>query len=211
MKFMKLSGRRCAWLLWIMVLQASWRCSAADLRSGTCDPGPNPAGGSEVAYTNRGDRCEGIYVQEVSGGALEIVSLTENSRSYKFTSDNPLLLEWPMVGDSEIQVRASSLKRKLYYRMDTLRPPKITTYNWPSDILGRLDLSRAELGMLAWTETEYPVAGVKHRIYLPLRVTKQQPLSHDSSEQETKGITEAYKVLLLSDVELDEVYVTLSA
>src|SRR5882672_11405890 len=120
MKAINYSDRRCAWLMCLPFMLASSLCIAADLANGACDPGLQPAGGSEVGYAVRGDRCEGLYVQEVSGGTLEVASLTENFKGYKFAKDKPLLVEWPAPGDAQVQVRASSLKRKLYYRMDTL-------------------------------------------------------------------------------------------
>src|SRR5258707_834590 len=104
-------------LICLVVILSSCDCFAADLAGGACDPGLQPAGGSEVGYALRGDRCEGLYVQEVSGGTLEISSLTDNFKAYKFAKDVPLLLEWPALGVAQVQVRASSLKRKLYYRM----------------------------------------------------------------------------------------------
>jgi len=201
MKRTKHSGRHCAWLICMVVIPVSSRCIAAEPRSGNCDPGLQPAGGSEIGYALRGDRCEGLYIQEVSGGALEIVSLTEDFKTYKFAKDKPLLLEWTALGDAPVQVRASSLKRKLYYRMDTLRSQKPPGYTWPPDILSQLELGRNEIGLLAWTEQ--PVAGGKRKIFLPLRVTPQESPAHPQQA------LESYKIVLMSSVELQEVYVTL--
>ena len=181
------------------MLLTSSRCLAGDISGQNCDPGLQAAGGTEVAYRPRGDRCEGLYVQEVAGGTLQIVSLTASFKTYKFEKDKPLLLEWPVVGDAQVQVRASSLKRKLYYRMDMLRSQKPPGYTWPSDVLSRLQLGRDEIGLLAWTDQ--PVAGGKRRTYLPLRVTPQgSPTPPD---------VESYTVVLMSSVGLQAVYVTL--
>jgi len=201
MKAINYSDRHCAWLMCLLVILASSLCIAADVASSNCDPGLQPAGGSEVGYAVRGDRCEGLYIQEVSGGALEIVSLTEDFKAYKFAKAKPLLLEWTALGDAPVQVRASSLKRKLYYRMDTLRSQKPPAYTWPPDILSRLELGRDEIGLLAWTEQ--PVAAGKRKILLPLRVTPQESPAHPQQA------LESYKIVLMSSVELQEVYVTL--
>jgi hypothetical protein len=201
MKGIKHFGQRSAWLMHLVVILASWRCLAADPGSGNCDPGLQSAGGSEVGYAMRGDRCEGLYVQEVSGGALEIASLTDSFKPYKFANDKPLLLEWPTLGDAPVQVRASSLKRKLYYRMDTLRSQKPPGYTWPPDILSRLELGRDEVGLLAWTE--HAVAAGKRKIHLPLRVTPRESVAPPQQA------VESYKVVFVSSVELQEVYVTL--
>lgn len=198
------SGRH-ALLLGHLVLHAQWLFVAACIASDNCDPGLKPAGGIEVGYTNRGDRCEGVYVQEVSGGALDIISLTTDFQNFRFTKENPLRLEWPTVGDDQVQVRASSVRRKLYYRMDTIRPQKPPNFIWPSDILSRLELGREEIGLLAWTEQ--PVGGAIRKIYLPMRVTAQESNHIDSAVQQQTG--DSYKVVLISSVELQEVYVTL--
>lgn len=202
MKEIKHFIRCVAWLVCPIVILASWRCIATDLAGGNCDPGLQPAGGNEVGYAPRGDRCEGIYIQEVSGETLQIVSLTEDYKNYKFTKDKPLLLEWPARGDAPVQVRASSLKRKIYYRMDTLRSQKPPGYTWPTDILSRLELGREDVGLLAWTEQT--VVTKKQKICLPLRLTPQE-----STALPAQDVVDSYKVVLLSSVELQEVYVTL--
>src|SRR5262245_38635827 len=160
--------RRHAWLLCLLLLQPQW-VSAADVANGNCDPGLKPSGGNELGYADRGDRCEGIYAQEVSGGALEIASITVNFVNYKFAREAPLLLEWPPLDAAEVRVRSSGLRRRLYYRMDARRAAKPPIYSWSSDMLARLELSRDEIGLLAWTQQT--VAGVTRRIYLPLNVT----------------------------------------
>ena len=190
----------CAWLICLMGISSP--CINANLGDVKCDPGLQPAGGNEVGYALRGERCEGLYVQEVSGGTLEVVSFTENFKAYKSSNDKPLLLEWPALGDTQVQVRACSLRRKLYYRMDTLRAQKPPSYLWPSDILSRLELRRDEIGLLAWTEQ--PLATGRRTIHLPVRVTPQE--SPASAQQ---NAVESYRVVLLSNVELQEVYITL--
>jgi len=182
---------------------ASLPCLAADSEGVNCDPGLQPAGASEVGYASRGDRCEGLYVQEVSGPTLEVVSLTEESfKAYQFTKGNPLILKWPALGNGLVQLRATSVKRKLYYRMDTLHVQKPSVYVWPSDILSRLELRRAEIGVLGWTEEL--LGQTKWKIYLPLRIAPQEP-----SSQPGQIAAESYEVGLMSSVELQEVYVTL--
>src|SRR5512138_2337874 len=92
-------GPPSAWLICLAVMQVWLPCFAAEQRNSNCDPGLQPAGGSEVGYAARGDRCEGLYVQEVSGGTLEVVSLTGSFKAYKFAKDMPVFLEWATVGD----------------------------------------------------------------------------------------------------------------
>src|SRR5438105_1489505 len=109
------------------------RLSAAIPTANCCDPGLKPAGRSDLRYEVRDDRCEGLYLEEVAGGALEVVSFTSDFRNYPFAREKPVLLEWAEWGEREVRVRASGLRRKLYYRMDTVRPAKSSRYTWPAD------------------------------------------------------------------------------
>ena len=174
--------------------------------SDACDPGLEAAGTSDIAYTQRGDRCEGIYIQEVSGGALEIVSLTEDFQNFAISKEHPLFLEWPALGKGPVRARASGLEPRLHYRMDTVRPAMPPSYLWPSDVLFRLGLSRKGIGISAWIESE--VQGVTRQVYLPLRVTPQGSNSVSATGGE-KANRECYAIVLMSSVELEEVYVTL--
>ena len=194
--------RRGAWLLFILVLALHAARGAANAAAGNCDPGLQPAGAVEIAYAERGDRCEGVYAQEVAGGTLEIASLTVDSANYKFSREVPLLLRWPAIDAAEVQLRASGLRRKLYYRMDARRSAQPPTYRWPSEVLARLDLSRDEIGLLAWTERN--VGRAKRRVYIPIDMTPATALASRSASEKP-----AYKVVLLASVELQEVYVTL--
>jgi len=45
-------------------------------------------------YRLRDDRCEGLYVQEVAGRTLRVVSLTESFEEYDPASSQRILLEW---------------------------------------------------------------------------------------------------------------------
>ena len=198
---------RFPWLRRFLALQAQWLLASTFLADPICDPGLKPAGEREIAYSERGDRCEGVYIREVSGGALEIVSLATTSPNYKIARDVPLLIEWPAFGGAPVHVRSSGLRRNLYYRMDALRPATPSSYRWPSDVLSRLDLSRDDIGLLAWTDG--PVSGAARSVYLPVRVTQEAPVPANPSDRQKQGSLEEYRVVLVSSVELQEVYVTL--
>jgi hypothetical protein len=190
--------------LYLCLLLLPWQlCFGGDMGNTNCDPGLQPAGGSTVGYAARGDRCEGLYVQEVSGGALEIVSLTQKFEPYRFEADKPLVLDWQAFGDAPVQVRACGVKPKLYYRMDTTHVQKPSSYLWPADILSRLELQRDEIGLLAWTQQ--PVGKEMRKVFLPLR-TALPGATTTTLEEDT---SDSYKVVLLSSVELQEMYVTL--
>lgn len=172
-----------------------------------CDAGLQPAGGNDVAYSKRGDRCEGLYVQEVAGGALELVSFTAAFLNYPFTPESALFLRWPQNSGVPVHLRSCALKRRVYYRMDTVRAAD-SAYLWPADLLSRLGLSRDEIGILAWTARS--IGGSPRQVYLPLLTEpRSTTASFSSAEPNNLGLTNAYQLAVISSVELQEVYVTL--
>jgi len=88
--------------------------------------------------------------------------------------------------------------------MDASFQAGITTYAWPSDVLTRLTLSPEDIGILAWNNRTLGITS--SRMYLPLRMGSSSLVSHTPAISRTD---EAYKIVLLSNVELGEVYITL--
>jgi hypothetical protein len=164
-----------------------------------CDRDLNAPAGHPYGYRLRGDRCEGIYVQEINCTTLRIASLIESFEDYDPASGKDLLVQWPAFGHRDIRLRTQSLKRRLYYRMDTVRPPGSTSYTWPSHLLAALKISKRDLGIMGWTR--YAVGNTEQSVYVPLRISQQQqPLQLGN-----------YQLVLLPCRELIEVFVSLAA
>jgi len=164
-----------------------------------CDPHllvriTNPYG-----YRLRGDRCEGLYVEEVGGAPLLIASWTESFLDYGLHSKQPLEIEWEAPhGTGDIRLRAQGLRRRLYYRMDTVRPFGSTSFAWPSDLLAGIGIPKRDVGVVGVTQV--PVSATQREVYLPLRISQggkvaAQPIS--------------YRLVLLPGVELSEVFITM--
>lgn len=173
-----------------------------DLVSGKetyCDPSLSQVTDNPYGYRMRGDRCEGIYIKEVSNTILLIASLTKSFENYDLNSAKALLVESKKApGDGGFRLRAQGLKRRLYYRMDTVVSPGSTTYTWPSDILAALSLQKKDIGVVGLTR--YTVGGVERDIYLPLRI-RQQGSQTQSGD---------YNLVVLPGVELTEVFLSLA-
>jgi hypothetical protein len=163
-----------------------------------CDPSLEPSAADPWGYRARGDRCEGIYAQPVAGTPLIVASFTERFDGFDPDSTASLVLRWPATGSGEVRVRAVALRRRLYYRMDATRPATTGAWEWPTDLLAALELGRSELAVVAWTQR---LAGDRERdIHLPLRIG-------DGAAGE--ALT-AYALVVVPQVELTEVYVTVS-
>lgn len=82
-----------------------------------CDPGLSPIADPEaLAYQDRGDRCEGLYVQNISTTGLRIVGYHMGQPSI---ADNALVMEVWAQADSAKRLQLSSTRPRQYYRMDT--------------------------------------------------------------------------------------------
>jgi hypothetical protein len=164
-----------------------------------CDPGLESKPGA-TTYRMRGDRCEGIFAQQVSSPHIEIRSLVSVFDPFDPAKDSELVLAWktPPGDPNSVQLRAFSFKAATYYRMDTKVASPGGTYHWPADLLGSLGLGREDLGLLAWTELPGP-DGAKRKVYLPLRVGTGSP----------KGEA-GYTVKFLPSTRLSEVSVKVS-
>lgn len=154
---------------------------------------------SPLGYSNRGDRCEGLYIKEVGSSTLRVVSLTESFEPINTGSGKALQIEWDRPpGNNIVRLRAQGIKRRLYYRMDTFRPAGSGSYNWPSNMLASLNILPGDIGILGLTR--YAVGKNEQDVYLPLRIKQQGSYIHSGT----------YQLVLLPGVELSEVYISMA-
>jgi len=164
-----------------------------------CDRGLERRASGPHAYKARGDRCEGIYVQQVGGTVLTRASLTESFEDYSTAAGGPpLIVEWSALDSGTVVLRAQGIKHDLYYRMDATRPAVPSTYRWPSDVLAARSIPRRDVGVLAWTRTR--LAGVERTIYLPLRIGQKRPPAR----------ADVYELVVFPALQLKEVYLTVA-
>jgi hypothetical protein len=163
-----------------------------------CDPQLIQPPSNPYGYRQRGDRCEGIYVQQVGGTPLTVASWTESFESYDLASRLPLMVEWDAPENAAVHLRAEALRHRLYFRMDAARPSGSRSYSWKSDLLAAIGITRPELGILG--SARVPDAGGEREIYLPLRIG-----------QKTKPArTGTYNLVVVPGAEAKELYLTLA-
>jgi hypothetical protein len=166
-----------------------------------CDPDLREPSNDSYGYRLRGarhDRCEGIYIREVASTPLLVASLTEWFEDFDPAASEDLRVEWTASGDADIHLRVHTLKHRLYYRMDSLRPAGSNSYLWQPSLLSTLKLTKKDLGIVAWTSR--PVGKQQRDVYLPLRITQRADA----------GQSQGYQLVLLPGVELSEVFVSLA-
>lgn len=71
---------------------------------------------AELAYKDRGDRCEGLYVQNISTTGLRIVAY---HAGLPRAAENALALEIKAPSAAKKHLRISSTRARHYYRVDT--------------------------------------------------------------------------------------------
>ena len=163
-----------------------------------CDPYLYARNYHPYGYIERKNRCEGLYVKEIANTTLLVASLTKSFEDYDLTMHKDLNVQWHSFGDGAIRLRAIGLKRKLYYRMDTMLPVDSSIFRWSPKILAALNIPKNLVGVVGWNE--YSFKGDKKRVYLPLRINQQSRSDKPSS----------YRLILLPGQELKEVYISLA-
>src|SRR5215471_16403403 len=95
--------------LWLVTLALVANSGAA--APPYCDPSLAPSTNHPVGYAERGDRCEGVYIQAVSGTIPALASFTAAFGALDPGSGQPLIVEWPApLGTRDVQLRALSLQ-----------------------------------------------------------------------------------------------------
>ena len=153
-----------------------------------------------LRYRQRGDRCEGVYGQDVSGSSsLLVASLVESFEAIDDTSSQPLLVEWTPPANRAVTLRAHSLKSGLFYRMDTPQPIAANSYRWQPDVLQALDIRNADIGVIGSIDST--MGGTRREVLVPLRIGHRNRPARASR----------YRMTVWPSVELSTVFVTVAS
>lgn len=171
-------------------------CDAA----GYCDSSVPQNADSPHGYREREGRCEGLFIKEVAGSTtLLVASLTESFVDFDPAKTGVLHVDWTAPANAgATKLRAFGLRRKQYYRMDSVCPATEAPFRWPADVLANLNLTQPYLGVVAWSTVR--TGGAEREVYLPLRISPAAaPPSNGNIE-----------LRLVSGAELEEVFMALS-
>ena len=113
-----------------------------------CDPALPAIKEGNLGYRDRGDRCEGLYINPVSSTTLFVASFTEHFENFD-KAGNTLLIEWDKPpASNDIHLRAQGIRPRLYYRMDAYRPGANTFFAWPSGVLSSLNIRKNDVAVI---------------------------------------------------------------
>ena len=174
-------------------------CSSTQLfAADVCDPSLRGQATNPYAYKQRGDRCEGVYAQDVSGSVLQVTSFTLAFEPFDLNRIRDLQLAWTAPTAGPTTLRAQGTRRRLYYRMDAVLGAGTNEYSWPTTVLTALGVRSREVGIVAWTTVQ--LNGRETTLYLPLRV----------GDVSSQTMPPMYRVEFVPGSELTEVFVTLA-
>jgi hypothetical protein len=162
-----------------------------------CDPSLPQILDSPYGYRERGDRCEGTYIKEVTLTTL-VASFTESFGAYDLHSNDPLTIAWDHTAKGAVRLQARALRRRTHFRMDTCADSGAGLFVWPIDLLAALNIPEDELGIVG--TLAYSIGGFTGEVYLPLRVHQRRSPDRHSDK---------YRIVLVPSVELREVFVTI--
>lgn len=164
-----------------------------------CDPALTKLSMGPLGYKARGDRCEGLYMKEVGTTVIQVASFTRVFEKYNLRNGKALRIQWnTFPSNIKMNIRAQSLKRKLYYRMDTTVPVSKGNYYWPTGILASLNIQKKDIGVTGFYKQA--VDNVERIVFVPLSIS-QDP-GFPSSEN--------YLLTVMPGVELKEVFISLA-
>ncbi|MGZ5134019.1 MAG: hypothetical protein ACXWCG_02670 [Flavitalea sp.] len=187
-------------LLAINILLFYFSSGSRLLGQAICDPALPGIKEGTLGYRERGDRCEGLYINPVSNTTLFVASFIEHFENYDLNAGNTLLIEWDHPpANKEIHLRAQGIKPRLYYRMDAYNSGTNTFYAWPSGILTSLNIKKNDIGIVG--RIKLPIGSTERYLYLPLRIRRQGVAERSGN----------YKLILMPGVQLNEIYITMAS
>jgi len=184
----------------LLTLPTGYRtASLPGLQATACDQRLTGSRNDPYGYHLRGDRCEGLFAREVAGDVrLVLVSLTQSFAKFDARSGEPLHIQWRAPANAGVRLRSYSLRRKLYYRMDTARRAGDASYEWPTTLLRDLGLSRDDIGIIGWITQ--PVGDTPRDVFVPLQVSQR---TLPSEEPRVEAV-------ILPSAELNEVFLSVA-
>lgn len=147
-------------------------------------------------YRVRGDRCEGLYNEQVGGsfGNLLVASLTAGRiPANAWPPAKAVTVQCRYKEAVDVHIQAFPLQPRTYYRLDTVKRGSAIAYQWDTGVVAKY-LKPANVGLVAWASTM--VDGRRQRVYLPVRA-------------EAAG--GANQLIVVPPVDLREVYLTVTS
>lgn len=130
-----------------------------------CDRLPPAPGSTGFQQRHGSDRCEGLYVSPVSGGGLQLLSLTFGRIAFDSDRDPLLFVRAPAGADAGLRLEGTGLPIGLYYRLEAQLAPG-GVFRLPlATVIKPARIAAGDLGLLALRD-----AGGGRRLFVPVHV-----------------------------------------
>ena len=163
-----------------------------------CLSNVKPTQDKDIAYKERGSRCEGLFSQQVSG-SIKLQLIGYHSQLFKGAIPSDIISIRTERGDStsHIFIQARSVRPRLNYLMDTKSVNQTGQFIWPTQIIKhpKISLKLNELAILATEEHKKDSSNLD--LHLPVEIENMDTVLQ-------KGLF----IALIAETELKEVYIT---
>ena len=119
-------------------------------QNGFCRADIVPTDNKKIGYRDRGDRCEGLFVQKVSATGLRIAAFHNHPAIYK--KDSLHIGVYSKAVETSKELTVTSIKSRQHYRMDTVFSGD--AYDLPLDVLQHplIDVKPADVSAVVCTD-----------------------------------------------------------
>lgn len=149
-----------------MALGGVWAALvAAGATAQECERLPPGPGATGYQLRRGSDRCEGIYVSPVSGGGMQLVSLTFGRIAYEPERDATLVVKAPATAGTGLKLQGIGIPIGLYYRLDAALGADRAFQLPLGSVIRPNRIPSTDLGLLAYRDS-----GAGRRIYVPVHV-----------------------------------------
>jgi len=128
-----------------------------------CDPEITPVDDQQTRYKPRGNRCEGLYSQQISSGDISIVGFTIGELKYKLDESEIIHLSPGINTSNIIKIRSVPLPLNTYYRMDAEINGNATLKWNVKEVLLPERIAPSQISVYGWQNTNNGI------VYVPIR------------------------------------------
>ncbi len=150
-----------------------------------------------------GNRCEGIYGQDVAAGLFSIRSFTYFFEDFNPDTVDALVIGWPAAVVGDLWLSGRGRKGNVYYALDTSVAASVRSFSWPATILRNRAFKGRHLGFKAWSRD--PTDQPEHeRVHVPISVGYvPDGESHDADP--SKG----YRLIVTPGEPFEDIFMTI--
>ncbi len=141
-----------------------------------CDPSIKPSKNPQTGYQWRGNRCEGFFISNISGGDIQVINVTIGVLTYQLDKKEQIIIDCPNIS-SLINIRAVSVPLRLFYRMDAKIDKTVKQMQWDvKNVIYKAKLDANKIGLFGWIQKDGEF------FYVPVRAASKLSQSANAAQ-----------------------------